>query len=175
MSRIVLYSAQRVGKSIGRQLALSKQIKRIHCVGISVGSFAADSCISEFCRARRYSNETLSTHLTLLCPFQQRGIIGFNYGAKHFGTSAEFCEQFYSSDDPVPSCKSRIHAAHSIDVATSKLRNSFTSSFGDGSIHSFPVYYYGSIVVQKKNFNIWPSKKLIHTFGNLRGTEGHPS
>ena len=56
--------SDQVGRRIGQQLAqinsnrpVSKQLKRIHVVGVSVGAFAADSCITAFARESKKLNK----------------------------------------------------------------------------------------------------------------------
>ena len=101
------FNGQSVGRILGKQLALNMDVNQLHCIGISVGSFAADACISEFTKIRKKMKllegspkPSTDTRLTLLCPFQQRGLFDAGYGAKHFGKTSDFCEQFYIADDP---------------------------------------------------------------------------
>ena len=130
-----------VGRKLGRQLAEETEISSLHCIGISVGSFAADACVSEFNKRRKKP-----TRLTLLCPFQQRGLFGVNYGKNNFGKRADLCEQYYISDDPVPGCSKPLVHAHAIDITNVPERKQFLPLPGD-SIHAFPADYYGRVIV----------------------------
>ena len=148
--------SQSIGKQIGRQLAAEERIQDLHVVGVSVGAFAADDCVKEFCRLRRVDSspsgnknlgvigrkKTIHSRLTLLDPFTSRGIFGNGYGMRFFGTEADFCEQYMNTDDPVPSTNSPLPLAHVFDVTSSRQRDSFTPSPGD-SMHSWPAAYYG--------------------------------
>lgn len=140
------FDGQNVGKCIGQQLANERNgLKSIHVVGVSVGAFAADSCTSSFqeiVRKRTAAKPSPYVRLTLLDPFTQRGLFGVKYGFKMFGKTADYCEQFMNTDDPVPSTNDPISQAYVYDITTSKARNSFTPLPGD-NMHSWPVAYYG--------------------------------
>lgn len=151
--------SQSIGKRIGRQLAAEEQIQDLHVVGVSVGAFAADSCVKEFSRLRRVDSryaanknlggkKSIHSRLTLLDPFTSRGIFGNGYGMRFFGTEADFCEQYMNTDDPVPSTNSPLPLAHVYDVTSSRQRNSFMPSPGD-SMHSWPAAYFGLNWVDK--------------------------
>lgn len=173
------FNGQRVGKSVGRQLAYIPEITALHCVGISVGSFAADACIKEFNRLRKKDRgmsipssmtnpEKASTVLTLLCPFQQRGLLGAGYGTKYFGKHADYAEQYYISDDPVPGCNTPLKQAYCFDITCAKERDEYVNLPGD-SVHAFPVYYYGNAVASQSNKLIWEKKALSHLVDKPRG------
>jgi len=65
------FNGQRVGKVIGRQLASFDNINDLHCIGISVGSFAADACIDEFKKQKKKVGNVIVSirdqNLSLLC------------------------------------------------------------------------------------------------------------
>ena len=144
--------SQQIGKIIGRQLASEGHINDLHVVGVSVGAFAADTCIKEFRRLRGMEsqqgngeskyNKKVGSRLTFLDPFTSRGIFGSGYGNRFFGNEADFCEQFMNTDDPVPSTNSPLPGAHVYDVTTSRQREGFVPLSGD-SMHSWPVAFYG--------------------------------
>lgn len=136
-------------------LAEEDSISSLHCIGISVGSFAADACIKEFTRQRSRMSERmekkekLTTRLTLLCPFQQRGILGAGWGTKFFGKSAQYAEQYFISDDPVPGCNTPLKEAYCVDITEASERESYLPLPGD-SDHAFPPYYYGKMIDASK-------------------------
>lgn len=164
------YNGQHVGKIVGRNLGLvghnkkekKKQLKNIHIIGISVGAFAADSCIREYKKTVKYllneqkqEIEPAFTRVTFLDPFTSRGVIGQNYGQKHFGKRADYCENYLNTDDPVPFTNDPLPHAFTFDVTESKERELFKPLQGD-SMHSWPVAFYGlnwrnTIDPRKKN------------------------
>ena len=166
--------SQRIGKIIGKQLADLNLDVDIHVVGISAGAFAADSCLNEFYRIRKVNNSKYksTTRLTLLDPFTSRGIFGHGFGIKNFGKTADFCEQFMNTDDPVPSTNSPVLNAHTYDITYCKQRDSFTPLKGD-SMHSWPTAFYGlnwekNIDPKRNNrFGIFKSSHLERPRGKV--------
>ena len=171
------FNGERVGKRVGRQLAYTPEVTALHCIGVSVGSFAADACIKEFNRLRQnrrsapisgVTHTKAQTVLTLLCPFQQRGLLGAGYGTKHFGKYAQYAEQYYIADDPVPGCNTPLNQAYCFDVTSAKERDAYVNLPGD-SVHAFPVYYYGKAIASQSNKNIWKNDALSHLVDKPRG------
>lgn len=145
-------------------------IKSIHVIGISAGSFAADKLLKEYRkklskklnwqyrqmrrkkklpegileRSEWVQNEVLQRtfmRLTLLDPFQSRGLLEFSYGKKMFGSVADFCEQFLNTDDPVPFTNDILPHCHTYDITSSKRREKFEPLPGD-NMHSWPTAFY---------------------------------
>lgn len=160
------FDSEHVGLRIGQQLAQinsnrppNKRFKLIHSVGVSVGSFAADSCIKAFAQESMklksmiepkkpstvpkqpaftsVSNSPTFLKLTLLDPFCSRGLYESNYGVDRFGQSSDFCEQYLNTDDVVPFTNDPVKGAYCYDVTQSKERNNFTPLAGD-NMHSWP-------------------------------------
>lgn len=146
-----------VGKELGRRICQNNRppLTSIHIVGVSVGAFAADSCVKEFKKAlHAHSNGqfTTTTRLTLLDPFTSRGIFGADYGAKHFGVDSDYCEHFVNTDDPVPFTNDPLPHVMNFDITASEARKSFTPLPND-NMHSWPAAYYGLYWKNKINPN----------------------
>jgi hypothetical protein len=127
------FDGQSVGKTIGTQLSESKNLENIHIIGISVGAFAADSCVKQY---KELAENPATIHLTLLDPFTSKGPFGYGWGLQHFGAGADIVEDYLNSDDPVPTTNDPVLNAYTIDVTNSKSRAGFTDSY-----HSWPVAY----------------------------------
>jgi len=134
-----------IGGMIGNQISDKTQSVvsnryKIQFIGISVGSFAAAKA-SERC----VKNDTY-LRLTLLDPFTQKGLFGFNYGVNKFGklltSEKSFFEQFMNTDDPVPSTNSAIRSSLCYDCTNSKLKSNYIPLSQDVPGHAFPVVYY---------------------------------
>jgi len=104
-----------------------------------------------------------NARLTLLCPFTQRGIVGVAYGKKFFGKSADWCEQYFIRDDPVPSCNQPISHAITFDIADAVERDNYIALPGD-SDHAFPAFYYSKYIAAKGGSRVW--KKAIPNIRN---------
>jgi len=138
-------NSESIGHIIGNQIA--NEIKTAKCdverfklqfIGISVGAFAGAKA-SEKCK--EYYNR-----LTLLDPFTQRGLFGFNYGINEFGklltSEKTFFEQFMNTDDAVPSTNSPIQKSLCYDCTKSKQKLNYIPLSQDVPGHAFPVVYY---------------------------------
>lgn len=151
------FTSQKLGTFVGKQIAdhfrnkTSQEIctspPNLHVVGISVGAFAADSCVTEF-KQRMTTfhnppcNNSSITRISFLDPFTSRGIFGFRYGPKYFGRSADYCEHYLNSDDPVPFTNTPLPNACTFDVTGAHERRQFVPRPGD-SMHSWPVAFFG--------------------------------
>ena len=149
------FSGQRVGREAARRLlerccnggnasSSSKgtcNLKRVHLIGISVGAFAAD----EACAAiKSQLGENVTCQLTLLDPFQQRGVIGTGYGNANFGKTADYAIHYLNTDDPVPSTNAPL-TKYCVVVDITKLRPE--EIFG----HDWPLVYYSGIEKRRGN------------------------
>ena len=137
----IAFDGEAVGKRVCSQLARDEKklgpLHHLHVIGVSVGSFAADSCVQAYKQA---SPQPGVTRVTFLDPFTLRGVFGYGWGLKHFGEAADISEQYLNTDDPVPTTNDRIQNAFTYDVTHSKLKKLFVPSPGD-SFHSWPVEY----------------------------------
>lgn len=141
------FDAQAVGRRVCSVLAEEQTtergpIKHLHAVGMSVGAFAADSCIKTFndiSRQQHLSTRT-QTRLTMLDPFTSKGVFGYGWGARQFGKGADLVESYVNTDDPVPTTNDPLPIAYNLDVTNSKLKRKFQPLEGD-SMHSWPVEY----------------------------------
>ena len=144
------FSGQRVGREAARRL-LDRccngsgqgtcNLKRVHLIGISVGAFAAD----EACAAIKSKlGDNVTCQLTLLDPFQQRGVIGMGYGNSNFGKTADYAIHYLNTDDPVPSTNEPL-TKHCAVVDITKLRPE--EIFG----HDWPLVYYSGIEKRRQS------------------------
>jgi hypothetical protein len=179
------YNGQRIGKIVAQELltnqdsATMNNLKSIHFIGISVGAFAADSAVNEVNKIRKAEttrrkedNKPPFVQLTLLDPFQQRGIFGINYGINSFGgIKADYTQQYLNTDDPVPSTNkplnlNNINICYDITNLRPGKNNSNKDEEDEIEIfgHDWPLVYYtqsencGKIMIdnekKKKNNSI---------------------
>jgi hypothetical protein len=158
------YNGQRIGKIVAQELlpnqdSAMNNLKTIHFIGISVGAFAADSAVNEVNKRRKKDNNKPFVQLTLLDPFQQRGIFGINYGSNSFGgIKADYTQQYLNTDDPVPSTNKplnlkNINICYDVtNLRPGKNNNKEDEIFG----HDWPLVYYtqsencGKIMIDEK-------------------------
>lgn len=123
------------------------KLKSVHVIGISVGAFPADSVSAEL-KSRR--KDSVYVQLTLLDPFTQRGIFDVNYGARKYGKSVDYFQQYLNTDDPVPSTNTPLANSVCYDITDIRPKE---ISFG----HDWPVAYYG----RKKNIGLVPQAERL--------------
>ena len=139
------FNGQKVGRLTARELLeqITNKPTAIHFIGISVGAFAADAAVNEVRKifdasGGKWQNTKTGSppfvQLTLLDPFQQRGIFGVGYGNNEFGKSADYAQQYLNTDDPVPSTNKPLKNTICYDVTNLRPE----SIFG----HDWPLVYY---------------------------------
>ena len=146
------FDAQHVGEKVCGELAGDTQsrgaVGSLHAIGISVGAFAADSCIQAFHDAQTACHGTsvdqgaqhkthVMTRLTLLDPFTSKGVFGYGWGINNFGKSADVVEDYLNTDDPVPSTNTPLRLAYTYDITSSEDKKKFEPLDGE-SAHSWP-------------------------------------
>lgn len=129
------FNGQRVGRLVAEKIlseANSDGLKTLHVVGVSVGAFAADECVTRFKKEKSMSD--VKVQLTLLDPFCQRGVVAPFYGERNFGKTADFAQQYLNTDDPVPSTNSVVRNCAVTDVTAVRPADIFG--------HDWPLVYY---------------------------------
>ena len=138
------FDSQIVGKTVCKDLSDNQpKLKNIHIIGVSVGSFAADSCAKVL--KSQMSKHPIQTRLTFLDPFTSKGIFGFNWGIKNFGKNIDYVENYVNRDDEVPTTNDPLQNALNYDVTKSHLRKDFKISNIKESMHAWPVGYLGRV------------------------------
>ena len=95
-------------------------VTSVHVIGVSVGAFAADACARTCTAIRAKGTHRPRVSLTLLDPFTARGVLGWGYGRRWFGTTVDYASQFLNSDDPVPSTNAPLPHCFVYDVTPAK-------------------------------------------------------
>jgi hypothetical protein len=150
-----------VGTSIGNDISKCHNIKYVHLIGISVGSFAANTACNIIKRKKLGSTYV---KLTLLDPFCSHGIFNHKYGYNNFGNNANYAEQYMNTDDPVPFTNEPLKYCYCYDITNTKERHAFIPLHGD-NMHSWPVAYfaryYNKLNKRCDNHDILPRGQVI--------------
>jgi Lipase len=142
------FNGQRIGRYAANQLLQrARNLESVHVIGISVGAFAADAVCDQ---VKASLKDSVDVQLTLLDPFTQRGILDFGYGARKYGESADYFEQYLNTDDPVPSTNLPLEKSVCYDITAIRP---VEVSFG----HDWPVAYYG----RQKNIGMVPPAERL--------------
>jgi hypothetical protein len=104
-------------------------------IGISVGAFPASAMVQELHKTLKPSiRRNICIQLTLLDPFQQKAVLGVNFGRFNFGKGADYAQQYLNTDDPVPSTNDPLPNCVSIDITSLRPNNILG--------HDWPLIYY---------------------------------
>jgi len=127
-----------VGKILGEEIVLnnSNNLKEVHLIGISVGSFPAHMC-SKIIKKKT----SAYVRLTLLDPFCSKGIFDQKFGQNNFGKDVDFAEQYLNNDDPVPFTNEALKYCYCNDVTNIKDRLKFKPLPND-NMHSWPLAFF---------------------------------
>lgn len=145
------FSGSKIGRAIACKLSEvvdasdSGPLISVHLIGISVGAFAANSCVQELDRklSEQGNRANVNVQLTLLDPFSQRGVLGIGYGNSEFGKGANYAQQYLNTDDPVPSTNSALKYCAVTDVTDIRPQNIFG--------HDWPLIYYTKSLDKSSN------------------------
>ena len=158
-----LFAANRVTEQLV-QIKCHEKIN-LHLIGISAGAMAA----SELCNfLKSFDPKKYNIHLTLLDPFT---LFRFNtqYGVHTFGITADFCEQYLNTDDPVPFTNKPLIHAYVHDLTHCRAKKEFlTIKCSNETAHSWPLYYYAKNwkhVTDPRNFI---PDHFIYKRGNIK-------
>ena len=103
------FQSASVGASLGKALAGNRELRSLHIIGTSAGSFAADACSSSYVTSAggTAGSGRAAVRLTLADPFAAKDGASFKSGrgAQFFGKDADFAEHFLNTDDIVPNTK----------------------------------------------------------------------
>mmetsp|Transcript_6355 Transcript_6355/g.9236 ORF Transcript_6355/g.9236 Transcript_6355/m.9236 type:complete len:332 (+) Transcript_6355:41-1036(+) len=148
------FDSEAVGEGVARGIIESRHkieiesssyqpIRSIHCIGVSVGAFAANVCARSLKKAHANSDASPHVRLTLLDPFCSRGLWGNQYGENNFGLDVDYAEQYLNTDDPVPSTNEPLSHCTCIDVTNAKEREQFALVIPDNeTMHCWPLVYF---------------------------------
>ena len=161
-----------IGRKLGKALATqAPNLRSLHVIGTSAGSFASDACCSayvEACADRGVPRATV--RLSLADPFSAKLGDDKNSGrgAQFFGRTADFAEHILNRDDPVPNTDVPLSYCYTYDVTASAERKTFPDPVktGDG-VQDF--------IFQSLKYHNWPlewyarhSETLLDSQGRVR-------
>jgi hypothetical protein len=128
--------AGRIGKLLGEEILISKNLNNVHLIGHSCGAFV----IYAACKAIKETNNNIVVQTTYLDPLSINGI-NWRYGLDHFGTCADYSEAYIDTEDGVIGSNELLPHTHTYDVtAVRKATNSSSSP------HNWPTMYYLQLV-----------------------------
>lgn len=159
------FQSQSVGASLGRLLASNRNLRSLHVVGTSAGSFAADACCKAY--VENVTGARASVRLTLADPFAAREGTSFSQGrgAQFFGRYADFAEHILNTDDIVPNTDVPLPLCYCLDVTKSAERRSFPPPEKTGDL----VY---DFILKSLGYHSWPMGYLARHYETKLDADG---
>ena len=156
------FQSASVGAALGKMLASNRDMRSLHIVGTSAGSFAADACCSAYVAAAAVASAGYSraaVRLTLADPFAARDGASFQSGrgAQFFGKDADFAEHYLNTDDIVPNTAVPLPLCYCYDVTGSAERKSFPPPDKTGDV----VY---DFILKSLGYHSWPMGYLARHY-----------
>ncbi|NVK56199.1 MAG: hypothetical protein HWE26_11315 [Alteromonadaceae bacterium] len=132
-------NARRIGHQLGDALAENKQLKKVHLIAHSAGSFMAYG----FCETLKQYSTDLFVHTTYLDPLGPYSGFQWHYGTQNFGSCADISDAYIDIHDNVPGSNVPVEHTHTFDVSALRILNKKYQ----GTAHMWPVQYYRDAVL----------------------------
>jgi len=122
-----------LGEEIGNVLAAKANIKGIHLIGHSCGSFV----ILGICQQIKSSNKAIKVQTTYLDPVSVYSGLFWQYGIENFGTCADFSDTYIDTGDTVPGSNQLMPHSFTFDVTPLRVKDKI-----EIVPHAWPTHFY---------------------------------
>lgn len=149
-------NARRIGHQLGESLADNKQLKKVHLIAHSAGSFMAYG----FCETLKEISPDLFVQTTYLDPLGPYSGFQWDYGTEHFGSCADVSDAYIDISDNVPGSNVPVKNTHTFDVSALRILDKAYQ----GTAHMWPIQYYRNAVISGQ-LPFWgPGEDVIKQF-----------
>tara|TARA_R110000744_G_scaffold1965_6_gene7669 strand:- start:1690 stop:2511 length:822 start_codon:yes stop_codon:yes gene_type:complete len=122
-----------IGHKLAKKIALLPNLKAVHLVGHSCGSFV----IYGLCEKLKQINPTIKVQTTYLDPVSIYSGIFWHYGVDNFGDCADFSDSYIDTKDGVPGSNEKLKNAYTFDVTNIRLEQNLPYA-----PHAWPTHFY---------------------------------
>ncbi|MDC8829449.1 esterase/lipase family protein [Alteromonas gilva] len=155
-------NARRIGHQLAEVLLENKQLKKVHVIAHSAGSFMAYG----YCEMLKEINPEVLVHTTYLDPLGPYSGFQWHYGTQNFGSCADISDAYIDINDNVPGSNVPVEHTHTFDV--SALRG--LDKTYQGTAHMWPVQYYRSAVISGQ-LPFWePGEEVLERYPRRQQT-----
>jgi hypothetical protein len=126
-------NGRRLGETLGRLLASQENLRSLHLIAHSCGSFVSLG----ICQTVKAHRNDVIVQSTYLDPVTVYGGVFWNYGVTRFGSCADFSDAYIDTEDTVPGSNQLLPLTYTFDVTPARKRAGFA-----GSPHVWPTVYY---------------------------------
>lgn len=156
---------RRIGKKVAEQLNASVELKAVHFIGHSCGSFV----VFGLCEAVKDSRPDIAVQTTFLDPVAIYGGFFWNYGIERFGSCGDFSDAYIDIEDGVPGSNQLLPNTHTFNVTAVRKASGF-----DENPHVWPTVYYQNLVESGNVLEYRKDKSLGVTYPNNIMSEVRP-
>ena len=142
---------KRLGESLGGRLAANPNLKSLHLVAHSCGSFVSLGICESLRTARSpgAAQGDVQIQSTYLDPVTVYGGIFWSFGLERFGSCADFSDAYINASDDVPGSNQLLPFTHTFDVTDLRIPSGYM-----GSSHLWPTAFYQRLVESGNNIEL---------------------
>ena len=133
-------AGKNIGHELGNKLAKIPNLKGVHLIGHSCGSFV----VLGLCESLKQQRASVMVQTTYLDPVSVYSGIFWHYGLDHFGGCADFSDTYIDTEDTVPGSNQALVYSYTFDVTQERVKRNL-----DYAPHAWPPIFYLEAV--KKN------------------------
>lgn len=126
-------TGKKLGETLADKIAKLSNIKAVHLIGHSCGSFV----IYGLCQKLKKINPSINVQTTYLDPVAIYSGVFWQYGVNNFGNCADFSDSYIDTKDTVPGSNENIENSYTFDVTSLRLNRNLPYS-----PHAWPTHFY---------------------------------
>ncbi|MGB2739910.1 MAG: hypothetical protein WBC60_05065 [Cognaticolwellia sp.] len=126
-------TGRNIGQELGKKIAKLPNLKAIHLIGHSCGSFV----IYGLCEKLKQIKPSVTIQTTYLDPVSIYSGIFWRYGVDKFGDCANFSDSYIDTKDGVPGSNEKIKNSYTFDVTDMRLEQKLPYA-----PHAWPTHFY---------------------------------
>lgn len=126
-------TGKNIGEKIAEKIVLLPNLKAVHLIGHSCGSFV----IYGLCEKLKQLKPSINIQTTYLDPVSIYSGIFWQYGVNNFGSCADFSDSYIDTQDNVPGSNQNLKHTYTFDVTNIRLEKKLTYA-----PHAWPTYFY---------------------------------
>ncbi len=126
-------TGRNIGEQLANKVAKLPNIKVIHLIGHSCGSFV----IYGLCEKLKQIKPMIRVQSTYLDPVAIYSGLFWQYGVNNFGSCADFSDSYIDTQDTVPGSNQNLKHAYTFDVTDIRLKNKHPYA-----PHAWPTFFY---------------------------------
>lgn len=133
-------NGRRIGHKLAQTILEKPNIKRLHLIGHSAGSFV----VYGICETIKENDTAIEVQTTYLDPVSIYGGIDWKFGTRNFGSCGDISDAYIDTEDEVPGSNKPLKHPHTFDVTALKPQTEKISP------HLWPIAFYRQAVLNQE-------------------------